>query len=286
MSLAQKLKIALLQVGATADKAANLALVKAKVTEAAANGAKLVVLPECFNSPYAVTAFPKYAESIPEGETTQFLSQLAQDTKTFIIGGSIPENADGKIYNTNISFNPRGELIGKHRKVHLFDINVPGKIRFIESEVLSPGNKATVIDIEGYGKVGVGICYDIRFPELASIAGRKGAFAMIYPGAFNLTTGPLHWSLLGRARSNDNQLYVLMCGPARDMTSGYHAWGHSLVADPLGQIITEADEKETIVYAELDPELIENTRATIPITTQRMFGVYDDVAATGKCSAL
>ena len=137
-----------------------------------------------------------------------------------------------------------------HRKVHLFNIDVPGKIRFQESEVLTGGQSLTEFDSE-YGKVGVGICYDVRFPEMAMIAARRDAVAMIYPGAFNLTTGPLHWELLARARAVDNQIYVAVCSPARDMTASYNAWGHSTIVDPNGEIIAKAGEGEEIIYADL-----------------------------------
>lgn len=287
-ALAKSLKIALVQISAGSNKAKNLANAKEKILEAASNGAKLVVLPECFNSPYAVTAFPQYAESIPDGETTQFLSSVAKTSNIFLIGGSIPERApDGKLYNTNITFNPSGELIGKHRKVHLFDIDVPGKIKFKESEVLTGGSKATIIDLEGYGSIGLGICYDIRFPELAAIAARKGnAFAMIYPGAFNTTTGPLHWSLLSRARAVDNQLYVVSCSPSRDLDSSYHAYGHSLVVDPLGNTVVEAGIEDEIVYTTLEPEAVEQARTNIPVGSQRRFDVYNDVSTNAKASPL
>lgn len=285
MSLAQALKVALIQFAAGANKSANLELVQRKVVEAANNKAKLIVLPECFNSPYAVTAFPEYAEAIPEGETTQFLSKLARETQTFLIGGSIPEmGQDGKIYNTNVSFDPTGNIIAKHRKVHLFDIDVPGKIRFIESETLTGGDKATVFNLEGYGVVGLGICYDIRFPELAAISARKGAFACIYPGAFNTTTGPLHWNLLARARAVDNQVYLLCASPARDPDSSYQAFGHSLVVDPWGETVAEAGIAEETIYATLEPEKINSARGGIPVTTQRRFDVYDDVSKTAKVS--
>lgn len=285
MSLSKALKVALIQFTVTADKAANLTTVRKRVTEAASAGAKMVVLPECFNSPYAVTAFPKYAETIPSGETTQFLSKLAKDSGVFLIGGSIPESRDGKYFNTNVDFSPTGEIIGKHSKVHLFDIDVPGKIRFMESDVLTGGSAATVVDLPGYGKAGVGICYDVRFPELALAATSKGgAFAMIYPGAFNTTTGPLHWQLLARARAVDNQVYVILCSPSRDMTSSYHAYGHSLVVDPWGKVLAEAGEGDEIVYATLEPEPLDSVRASIPVLTQRRFDIYPDVAANAKLS--
>ncbi|KAG5368529.1 putative hydrolase NIT3 [Yarrowia sp. C11] len=286
MSLKQSLKVALIQFAAGADKAANIATVTSKVAEAASNGAKLVVLPECFNSPYAVSAFPKYAEKIPGGETTTALSDLAKKHNLFLVGGSYPESDAGKVYNTSVAFSPSGDIISKHRKLHLFDIDVPGKITFKESETLTGGDKITLFDMEGYGKIGLGICYDIRFPEVAATAARKGAFAMIYPGAFNTTTGPLHWHLLARARAVDNQVYVIACSPAQDLNSGYHAFGHSLVSDPLGKIIAEADVDETVVYAELEPAELAAARQNIPVGTQRRFDAYDDVSKTAKVSAV
>ncbi|KAJ3130324.1 hypothetical protein HK100_008097, partial [Physocladia obscura] len=161
--------------------------------------------------------------------------------------------------------------------VHLFDIDIPGKQTFKESSVLSPGSSLTLFDTPA-GKIGVGICYDIRFPEMAMIAARKGAIAMIYPGAFNTTTGPLHWELLQRARAIDNQIFVAACSPARDTTASYVAWGHSTIVDPMGQIISKLDENEGIVYAELDPQFLQTSRQNIPVNSQRRFDVYPDVS--------
>ena len=119
----------------------------------------------------------------------------------------------------------------------------------------------------------------MRFPELAMLSARKGAFAMIYPSAFNTVTGPLHWHLLARSRAVDNQVYVMLCSPARNLQSSYHAYGHSIVVDPRGKIVTEAGEGEEIIYAELDPEVIESFRQAVPLTKQRRFDVYSDVNA-------
>jgi omega-amidase len=138
------------------------------------------------------------------------LSTLSSSHKIHLVAGSIPEldTETKKLYNTSLIFSPTGSLLGKHRKVHLFDIDIPGKITFRESEVLSAGNELTLVDTP-FGKIGVAICYDVRFPELAMIAARKGAFLLLYPGAFNMTTGPLHWELLARARAVDNQVCLL-----------------------------------------------------------------------------
>ncbi|GLA46552.1 hypothetical protein CBS147343_510 [Aspergillus niger] len=289
--LKKPLKLALIQLASGADKTVNLAHARSKVLEAAKAGASLIVLPECFNSPYGTQYFPKYAETLLPSPPTQeqspsyhALSSIAAEAKAYLVGGSIPElePTTKKYYNTSLVFSPTGALIGTHRKTHLFDIDIPGKITFKESEVLSPGNQLTVVDLPDYGKIGLAICYDIRFPEAGMIAARKDAFMLVYPGAFNTTTGPLHWSLLARARAVDNQVYVALCSPARDMSASYHAYGHSLVADPSANVLAETEEKEDIIYADLDNETIQNTRKGIPIYTQRRFDLYSDVSADSK----
>ncbi|KUM65321.1 hypothetical protein ACN42_g1743 [Penicillium freii] len=293
--LKMPLKLALVQLASGADKTVNLSHARSKVLEAAKAGAGLIVLPECFNSPYGTNFFPKYAETLlPSPPTAEqspsfhALSAIALEAKAYLIGGSIPElePSTKKYYNTSLVFSPTGALIGTHRKTHLFDIDIPGKIQFKESDVLSPGNQLTVIDLPEYGKVGLAICYDIRFPEAAMIAARQGAFLLVYPGAFNTTTGPLHWSLLARARAVDNQSYVALCSPARDLDAAYQAYGHSLVADPSAKILSEAEEKENIIYADLDNDSIANIRNSIPISTQRRFDLYPDNPAQASESTL
>ena len=247
----------------------------------------MVVLPECFNSPYGTSFFPKYSETLlpsppSEEQSPSFhaLSKIAKEANAYLVGGSIPEywEETKKYYNTSLTFGPDGKLLATHRKVHLFDIDIPGKIRFHESDVLSPGNKVTIVDLPEYGKIAVAICYDVRFPELAMIAARKGCFLLLYPGAFNLTTGALHWELQARARAVDNQVYVGLCSPARDMKAEYNAWGHSMIVDPNAEILAQLDEKEDIVYADLNGDRIEEVRKGIPIYTQRRFDVYPDVS--------
>ncbi|KAI3542188.1 carbon-nitrogen hydrolase [Colletotrichum abscissum] len=285
--LKKPVKLACIQLASGADKAANLANARAKVLEASAAGAKIVVLPECFNSPYGCDYFPKYAETLLPSPPTKeqspsfhALAAMASESGSYLVGGSVPElDAEtGKFYNTSLIFSPEGKLLATHRKVHLFDIDIPGKITFKESEVLSPGDQVTVVDLPEYGRISVAICYDVRFPELAAIAARRGCFALVYPGAFNLTTGPMHWRLLGQGRAVDNQIYVAMCSPARDMGATYHAWGHSLIIDPMANVLVEAEEGEGTVAWELEGEKIEEARRNIPINSQRRFDVYPDVS--------
>jgi omega-amidase len=286
--LKKPVTLALVQLASGADKAQNLSHARTKVLEAVKqHNAKIVVLPECFNSPYGTKYFPKYAEQLlpsppsePQAPSFHALSKLAKEANVYLVGGSIPEYEESskKYFNTSLTFGPTGELLATHRKVHLFDIDIPGKIKFKESEVLDPGNKITIVDLPEYGKIAVAICYDIRFPELATIAARKGAFLLLYPGAFNLTTGALHWELQARARAVDNQVYAALCSPARDMEADYNAWGHSMIVDPNAEIKGELDEKEGIVATELTGDRIEEVRRGIPIYTQRRFDVYSDVS--------
>ncbi|KAA8910275.1 carbon-nitrogen hydrolase [Sphaerosporella brunnea] len=291
-------KLALIQLKTGSDKSANLTRACEKVALAAKAGADIVVLPECFNSPYGTEHFPKYAEPLPslekptppdESEAPSYhrLSALSKEHNIHLVAGSIPElePSTKKLYNTSLIFSPAGTLLGKHRKVHLFDIDIPGKIRFKESEVLTGGSEPTLVDTP-FGKFGVGICYDVRFPELAMIAARRGAFAMIYPGAFNMTTGPLHWELLARARAVDNQVWVAMCSPARDLEgTGYVAFGESMVVDPNGLVVKKAGAEEDMVVVDLAPEKVVEVRSGIPVTTQRRFDVYPDVSGVAGSSA-
>ncbi|KAK1148579.1 Omega-amidase nit3 [Aspergillus melleus] len=282
--LQKPLKVACIQIASGPSKAQNLAQARQKVLQAATAGASLIVLPECFNSPYSTAKFREYAEPLstpPDpiaSPSFTALAQMAQDTSTFIVGGSVPEcDPSGKIYNTCAVYSPEGKLLASHRKMHLFDINIPNGMSFCESDTLAAGDNITVVDLEGYGRVGLGICYDMRFAELSTIAARQGAFALVFPSAFNTTTGPLHWELLGRARAVDNQVYTVLCSQSRGAGSSYPAWGYSMVSDPMGRIVAGTGEGEDIVYATLEPEVIEEARLAIPITVQRRHDVYPDI---------
>jgi len=269
-------RLGLVQLAVSSNKAANVQRACEKVREAASKGAKVVSLPECFNAPYGTKYFAEYAEEIPSGPTCKALGKVAKDCKVFLIGGSIPErsNGDQRLYNTLTVWSPEGHMIQSHRKMHLFDIDIPGKITFKESEVLSPGNAFSTFDTP-YCKIGLGICYDIRFADLAQIYARDfGCKLLVYPGAFNMTTGPVHWELLAKARAIDNQVYVASVSPARDETADYVAWGHSLCVDPFAQVIAATEHAEDIIYADIDLENLEERRNQIPVTKQRRSELY------------
>jgi predicted amidohydrolase len=269
-----KLLAALIQMHVSADKTENLRAARSRVERCAAEGANLVLLPEMFCCPYDSAVFPQYAE--PEGGPVwQALADAARCAQVTLVGGSMPEiDAAGKIYNTCYVFNPRGEPIGKHRKMHLFDIDVSGGQRFRESDTLSPGNQITVVDT-GFGKLGVAICYDLRFPELARLMALQGTTVLAYPGAFNLTTGPAHWEILFRTRALDNQAFVLGCAPARDPAAGYVSYGHSLAVSPWGGVLGQLGAEEGQLIVELDLDEAARVRRELPLLRHRRTDVYE-----------
>ncbi|SHI07902.1 carbon-nitrogen hydrolase family protein [Desulfosporosinus lacus] len=267
------LKIALCQLPVKADKHENLNQAASMVQEAASAGAQLAVLPEMFNCPYDIHCFRNYAENIPSGETVNHLSALARTHGLFLIGGSIPELVGELLYNTSIVFDPKGEIIAKHRKAHLFDVCVKNGIEFTESQVLSAGNTTTIFQTP-WGKFGVEICYDIRFPELTRKMAKEGALLVIVPAAFNMTTGPAHWELLFRSRALDNQIFMLGTSPARNFQASYVAYGHSIAVNPWGQILAQLDEKPGVLIVDLDFTQIEEVREALPVWKQRRENLY------------
>jgi len=278
--MATCLRVALVQMAVGPSKSDNLARAAQLIAKAASEKARLVALPECCNSPYGNQYFAEYAEPVP-GPSTQAFSEAAKQAGVYLVAGSIPERHGDSLYNTTTVFNPEGSLIAKFRKLHLFDINVPGKITFEESKTLTRGNDLTVVDVDGW-KVGLGICYDIRFAELAQIYRARGCNLLLYPGAFNMTTGPAHWELLARGRAVDNQLYVATISPARDDAASYVAWGHSSMVSPWGEVTAKAGHTEEIIYADIDSKYVDEVRAQVPTSKQKRVDIYSVNDVTGR----
>lgn len=245
------------------------------------NKAQLIVIPEFFVCPLNKEFYIPAAENIEWSEAKTpaltMLKTMAAKHKVYIVGGSMPEiDKDEKLYNASFVFDREGKLIAKHRKVHLFDIDIPGKMTFMESEVFSPGDQITVFDTE-YCKVGLAICYDIRFPELAQLMVKKGAKVIVLPGAFSLVTGENHWELLLRGRALDTQTYVIGCGQARytEEPKYYQSWGHSTVVDPFGKVLATTDHMPSILYVTVNTEYVEQIRNQLPYGKQRRDNVYE-----------
>ncbi|KRX91691.1 Omega-amidase NIT2 [Trichinella pseudospiralis] len=195
-------RLALIQHLVSADKNDNLLRIGEKIAEAARAGAKMVLLPECFNSPFGHEYFPKYAEFLQDGPTVKQLSNFAKQNDVYIIGGSMPELLNGGFYNSCPLINSDGKLAGTYHKMHLFDVDLPNVLQFKESDIISPGNHPVVFTTD--------------------------CKLLVYPSAFSKATGRLHWELLARSRAAENQCYVAMCSPARDETCAFPAWGYSI----------------------------------------------------------
>lgn len=267
------IRIAQLQLPVYTNKEDTYIHVTAACEKAAAAGADLIALPEMFCCPYETANFPLYAEK--EGEATwQFAADLARRLGIYLSAGSMPEADEaGRVYNTAYVFDRQGRQIAKHRKMHLFDINVKDGQVFQESLTLTPGNEVTVFDTE-FGRIGLCICYDFRFPELCRLMALQGALLILVPAAFNMTTGPAHWELTFRSQGLYNQVYTVGTSPARDLDASYHSWGHSIVCDPWGTVLSQLDENEDIQITEIDLAKVLQTREQLPLLKHRRTDLY------------
>ena len=267
------MRIAQIQSHVYIDKMKNLEQLEERLEELAWQKPDLVMLGEMFCCPYETKLFPVYAEP-EEGPVWRELSRLAKKHGIYLAAGSVPErDGEGRVYNTAYVFDRAGRQIGKHRKVHMFDIQVEGGQHFKESETLTPGDKCTVFDTE-FGKVGLCICFDFRFPELARKMVLDGARLILVPAAFNMTTGPAHWELMFCRRAVDNQCIVAQSSCARDREAGYVAWGHTLLVSPWGDVIEEMDEREGVMVHDIDLSYADKVRAELPLLSARREEVY------------
>ena len=269
-----KIRIASLQVNVRPDKYENIEQLAEIIGSGKVDDADIISLPEIWNCPYQAEIFPENAE--PElGDTWLAMSTLARKSGKYIVGGSIPEDGgSGRIYNTSYVFDREGRQIGKHRKVHLFDINVTGGQVFRESDTLTGGDGFGTFDTE-WGKMAVNICFDIRFPESARLPALDGARVIFNPAAFNMTTGPAHWEVGFRQRAIENQIYMVGTSTARNPELGYEAYGHSIITDPWGRVVMHMDEKPGINITEIDLDYVEEVRRQLPLMSARRTDVYE-----------
>ena len=266
------IRVAIIQALLRGSAAERRERVRALVQQAARQKADLVTLPEIWNGPYQQDLFPSFAEP-RGGPSWQLLSALAAEYGVWLSGGSIAEREGEKVYNTAYVFDRAGNEVARHRKMHLFDIHITGGQHFMESQTLTAGDAVTVFDTE-FCRMGLCICYDARFPELFRLMVDRGAKLILVPAAFNLTTGPAHWELLFRQRAVDNQVFCIGTSPARDMEASYHAWGHSIVTDPWGRVVTQLEAGEELRLVELDLDLVDRIRAELPLLAHRRTELY------------
>lgn len=262
------MKVAAIQMVSASNPDVNRQTAKRLLTQAKEAGAELAVLPEYW-SIMGVRDTDKVncAETFGDGPLQTFLAQTAKELSLTIIAGTIPLVSDlgNKIFNACLVFDSQGAQISRYDKIHLFGFN-NGNESYQESNTIQEGNQAVCFDT-GFGRVGLGICYDLRFPEL--FRGMGECSLLVLPAAFTYTTGQAHWEILLRARAIENQCYVLASAQGGMHESGRRTWGHSMVIDPWGKVIGSLDEGEGVVIAELDLELMQTIRANLPALKHR-----------------
>jgi len=281
-----KLPVAAVQMRSIGDLAANLGVVRELVGRAAAGGAKLIVLPECFSFLGRAEGDKFAAAEILDGKGPVLgaLRELATKHGAWLIGGGTPEtvpNDPKRTYNTLVVVSPSGELTTRYRKIHLFDVDIPPEAgtdepsgarpraslgaTLKESDATAAGDQAVVADIAGV-KVGLSICYDLRFPELyRELVKDKGAEVVVIPAAFTAHTGAAHWHVLMRARAIEDQVWIVAAAQWGKHNDKRESYGHSLVVDPWGTIVGELAEGDGVVAATLDGETLARRRTQMPV---------------------
>jgi len=242
----------------------NLARAAGHVRDAAARGARLVVLPEVFAWRGAREEEASLAETIP-GPSTDAMATVARETGAWVVAGSILERAagDGLSFNTSCVLSPDGRIAARYRKLHLFDVDLPGRVSVRESDTRAPGDDVVVVPTD-LGTLGLSICYDLRFPELYRRLVRAGAELLALPSAFTFATGAAHWETLCRARAIENQCWLLAANQTGTSPHGFADYGHSLIVDPWGTVVGCAGDGEGVVLAEIDRAYQARVRRELP----------------------
>ncbi|CAG9241952.1 MULTISPECIES: carbon-nitrogen hydrolase family protein [Burkholderia] len=262
-------RVAALQMVSTPDVARNLAEAGRLIAEAAGDGAQLVLLPEyfCFMG-HRDTDKLALAEPYRDGPIQRFLSEAAHRHGVWVIGGTLPLKAPepDRVLNTTLVFDPSGHEAARYDKIHLFNFE-KGDESFDEARTIRAGDTVVAFDAP-FGRVGLSVCYDLRFPELYR---RMGDCALIVvPSAFTYTTGRAHWEMLLRARAVENQCYVLAAAQGGKHENGRRTWGHSMLIDPWGEIVAVRDEGASVVTGALDPQRIADVRQSLPAWRHRV----------------
>ena len=267
------MRAAAVQLDSNADRNRNLADAEALVRAAAADGATLVALPERFDLRGTPEEYERYAD---HDRISSWASGLASELDIDLIAGSTSERREGhdKLSNTSLHFGPDGQLKGLYRKIHLFDVTV-GATEYRESDSDEPGDEVVVSETGDGTKIGLSICYDVRFPELYRILALGGALILTVPANFTRTTGDAHWELLLRARAVENQAFVIAPAQAGEYPPGQPAYGNSMIVDPWGEVLARADGETTgYIAADLDFDRLAEVRAKLPSLQNRVPGAY------------
>jgi len=258
------MRVAAIQLNSTSDKARNLGAAERLVAAAAADGARLIALPEKWNLLGSSAELEAGAEELDGGPTLSAARSWARGLGVHLLAGSIAERQPGRdrLFNTSCLIDPAGETVAAYRKVHMFDVDVGG-VSYRESEHEQPGDELVVADVDGL-EVGLSVCYDLRFPELYRILAVRGARLLTVPSAFTTATGRDHWEVLLRARAIENQAFVLAANQFGKAPPHYDSYGRSAIVDPWGLVLAQAADGEGFVAADLDLARLASIRTSLP----------------------
>lgn len=261
------MKIAMIQVPVEEDIKKNISYVQSCIPQC--KEADVIVLPEIWNCPYDNTCMKNSIEF--QEEAKQVLQEVSKQCQAYVIGGTIAYQEGNNVYNRCLIYH-KGTLVSSYSKMHLMTFH--GRTTYTEKDVFTPGNQFTVID-SSFGKMGVVVCYDIRFPEETRILAKKGVQILFVPAAFNEQVGKAHWDILMRTRAMENEIFVVAVNPARYTHKGYTSYGHSMIVDPFGRIQYEMDEKSGVHVEEIDLHEIQKIRNRMPFWQVRRDDVYE-----------
>jgi len=274
----RQFKVAAAQLTAGEDLAANLAVCASLAQEAASRGAQVLVLPECFaflgRNEKAKLAVAEVIDEANPGPILGELGRIARAHHLWVIAGGMPERkpdepAPAKVYNTCVVLDDTGALVAAYRKVHLFDVDIPGGAQLRESDSTHAGRDLHVVPTP-FAKIGLSICYDLRFPELYRRLVDDGAELIVVPSAFTAHTGAAHWHVLLRARAIENQCWVVAAAQTGRHNEKRESYGHSLIIDPWGAIVAEQASGVGLAVAEIDLDTLDRTRRQMPCLTHRV----------------
>ena len=261
-------KIAAIQMCSSHVVDENLSIANQFIEEAAKNGSKLVVLPEMF-AVMGLTLTDKIAEreNFGNGKIQSFLSNQAKHNNVWIIGGTIPIECDNKqkIRAASLVFDNTGNLVSRYDKIHLFDVTLSENESYKESDTTEPGDKLVVANTP-FGKLGLAVCYDVRFPELFRCLFNQGMEIIVLPSAFTIPTGEAHWELLARSRAVENFCYLIGACQGGTHSNGRKTYGNSIIVDPWGNVLAKMEGTEPgIIYADINLSQVYKNRKSIPI---------------------
>ncbi|MDQ1658011.1 MAG: deaminated glutathione amidase [Cryptosporangiaceae bacterium] len=274
------MRVSACQLNSGPDRKVNLDTARELLERAAGSGVDLAVLPE-FVDYLGVSSGAPAGEPV-DGEFGQFFAAAARELGIWVLAGSFreagPEDGpeDGRTYNTSLLFGRDGSLAARYRKIHLYDVEIPGRVSYRESAAVAPGGQAVIHEVEG-AQLGLSICYDLRFPELYRALAVAGATVLVVPAAFMAHTGRDHWEVLLRARAIENQCYVVAAAQIGDHEPGRTCYGRSMVVDPWGTVVAQAPDVTGVITADLDLDRLAAIRTELPsLANRRPFAQPED----------